>query len=340
MDIVTGLYTLATDVAITKTPAEDLKDFAGVLDGNGHTITLVGTNLNNANNTSLSWSGEKDSTVWLSALFAYNTGTIKNLTIEGEINYTSEPDIRNIGVFCARNYGTIQNCINKANINVTLLDDVGGICARVEESGKVINCVNLGNITFSATSDETKSFFAGIAGRVWGDDENGYGSVENCVNYGTMRAEDGSSSKGGNHDNMKPGGIAGCCSGILTRCYVKENCIEKKYTNPSSVIYIFNYSSVLNWVGNNDNTGTLSLNGSFTGSGENSVGAVSTSQAAYVSYADTVYYTENPALASGTYDLKTLLNEYVNEHSGNGYVEWDYVTIDENTYCLPVITSE
>ena len=99
---VTGYYSLANDITLTTDNWIGIGNssnccFAGVFEGNGYTITALKT------------SGTDN----YAGLFAYNKGTIRNLTVSGNItggrNYA--------GILCAWNEGTIEYCCSTGTIN-------------------------------------------------------------------------------------------------------------------------------------------------------------------------------------------------------------------------------
>lgn len=168
----------------------------GTFSGNGHTITGAGA-----------------------PLFFQNEGTIKDLTVKGEINITSEaPEagsfittnkgiLKNVKVAINQNFstnsdvdvfiggiacyneGTIEDCVNDGNITVkqkavsTKSICVGGIVsAATESTSKLINCTNNGNVSYTNDGDGNCNIgtaIAGIAGYV-------QGLVKDCTNEGAV----------------------------------------------------------------------------------------------------------------------------------------------------------
>ena len=191
-----GNYYLANDITITKTYAQAA--FVGTFDGCGKTVTIS------------------------TPLFANLGGTVKNLTINGEVTaitkdgsqsdgghmsaiacYSSKNDtivIENIcnnanisgGETSGAIYGyvrdgsdlTIKNCINNGSVKGT--GQTGGIVGYSQGKIAVIeNCVNNGALS-------TSSYAAGIIGRFG---KNAAASTEeysitltNCVNNGSVES--------------------------------------------------------------------------------------------------------------------------------------------------------
>ena len=135
------------------------------------------------------------------------TGTVKNLTVSGEVSVTSDSDTYGIaaivGCMNDSSAGTVENCINKANISGG--QNVGGIVGYISggysSNKKVVqNCANYGAIS------STGSDAAGIAAHV-----SGSVTIQNCYNRGTVT--------GG---NWRAGGIAAYLSSsyaTVKNCY-------------------------------------------------------------------------------------------------------------------------
>ncbi len=152
-------FRLANDITITAkfwTPIGEYNSFDGVFDGNGYTISGV-----KHSGTNYEYVG----------LFGSNAGTIKNLTVNGDVSGQS-----NVGILTGYNSGTIENCLTKGTANgtsskvgglvgensngtistsgstavVTGSSNVGGLVGRNYENGKITNCYAQGNVTGSS----------------------------------------------------------------------------------------------------------------------------------------------------------------------------------------------
>ena len=173
-----GLYfELTNDITVTKglgpvTGTTDVRPFAGTFNGNNYSITLNASGMGSRN-----------------GLFLKNTGLIKNLVRKGKNSGAYYQ-----GGIVAFNAGTIENCINYADIAISGYA-AGGIAAWNCDSnyaGKIINCVNYGDI-YTLGNNQTASGYpfysdsqciGGISGYV----KNLKGvEFNNCVNYGTIR---------------------------------------------------------------------------------------------------------------------------------------------------------
>lgn len=127
--------------------------YTGNFNGNGYTVTF-----------SAEISGDYQ------GLFAYNKGTIKDVSVEGVITGTDYA-----GAIAAVNSGTIQNCQNSASVSGSAsLSFVGGIAGV--NMGIITDSSNQGNISSQATG----SNIGGIAGAAR------EGSITNCTNQGTV----------------------------------------------------------------------------------------------------------------------------------------------------------
>ncbi|MCC8152738.1 MAG: fimbrillin family protein [Tannerellaceae bacterium] len=137
----------------TASPLVPLETFEGVFDGNGYLIqNLIMTG---------------------PALIRRNEGTLKNLRIaSGRINAAGEAIA---GSFCAENAGTIVACMNEARI-VNATNIVGGICGINEDDGKIIGCINTGNM-------DNGVILGGICGENQDPDEY---TIIACINTGLL----------------------------------------------------------------------------------------------------------------------------------------------------------
>ena len=133
------------------------KQFAGVLDGNGRTVTLA---MAGGSSSSYNYYGIIG--------YAGAGANIHDLTAAGTVNgymYVG-------GVVGYANTGAaIRNCVSKAAVSG--YQYVGGIMGY-ENGATVSSCVNSGTVT--GTTTNTSSYFGGIAG--YATD----GTIQNCVN--------------------------------------------------------------------------------------------------------------------------------------------------------------
>lgn len=114
----TGSYKLGGDIDLTGKSWTSI-NFAGTLDGDGHTITLDGAPLFNAITT---------------------TGTVKNLLIAGHA------EGEQVGTLAITNQGMIRNCYSSASVKQTDWNNVGGLVYQ-QTAGSITNCVVTGELS-------------------------------------------------------------------------------------------------------------------------------------------------------------------------------------------------
>ena len=145
--------------------------FAGIFDGNGHTITY---------NMSFT-SGESNQ-----GLFGTisNTAIIRNLKVAGTLN-TLNTGNANIGSIVGINKGgLIENC--ESSVVITAKGArIGGIAA-VCDGGKILNSVFKGTITTTSTAAGNTD--RGVGGIVALLSSAGVAEISNCTNEGTINA--------------------------------------------------------------------------------------------------------------------------------------------------------
>jgi len=97
--------------------------FEGTLDGNNHEIKNFNFSFSSGDNI---------------GLFAVNKGTIKNLSISGELTVTGECE--NIGLLAGSNEGTLEAVTSNGKVTATYSNKVGGIVGT--SSVNISKCVN------------------------------------------------------------------------------------------------------------------------------------------------------------------------------------------------------
>ena len=167
--------------------------FKGTFDGNGRTIK----NLKISSGDCVAFFG------------AVENATVKNLTVEGNVNG------KNAAGIVARVVGgaTIENCVNRATINAS--DKAAGIVMYAQGGSSsdqygplsrdcvIKNCKNYGAV------NANKIAAGGIYG--WSSDESGKLKITDCENNGVVTAT----------NTAQAGGIAGNC-----RVITVENCVN------------------------------------------------------------------------------------------------------------------
>lgn len=186
-------YKLMKNIDFNSLALETLsqKDFPvdAELDGDGH--SLLHLNLKS------------------SGLFKQNNGTLKHLHIAfSNLDATGSTDT-SVGGFCSVNAGTIEACINEADIKAKDTHTIGGICGKNNTTGTIIACLNTGNIP-------TGKFIGGICGENASD---AAGAITACINAGMLH-------ESSNHKiDTNLGGICGLQSAekkgdaVINSCY-------------------------------------------------------------------------------------------------------------------------
>lgn len=171
--------------------------FSGVLDGDGHTITLAYDAPEVAYQGLVNYTGDN--------------ATVKNITAAGDITFHA---VRGAGIVGWGALGlVIENCHNKATLHVPegTLQMFAGILAYGARKITISNCHNEGDIDYRSAN--VNSFLGGILGHIDG------GDLTDCYNSGNIFIAD--TAKSG-----VIGGIAARISfGSMTRCHNSANIV-------------------------------------------------------------------------------------------------------------------
>lgn len=198
-----GTYTnvyaeLTADIGISDvwTPiGNETHKFSGVFDGGNFTVTFNG--------------GVTDGDYV--GLFGINEGTIKNVKVASNPAITSNTDLAFVGGVAGLNRGTIISCENSANINTTGVNSYAGGIAGVMQNGTIESCKNSGNITVKVTinnSTDVRDHEASAGGIVA---LNYNGTVKKCENTDTASISN-------NETYGYTGGIVGNNDGTVNNC--------------------------------------------------------------------------------------------------------------------------
>lgn len=167
--------------------------FSGVFDGNGKTITFSTV-------TDGDYVG----------LFGVNEGTIKNVTVAGNISSSTTKAF--VGGVAGLNRGTITNCTNSAEISATGANSYAGGIAGVMQYGTIETCTNSGNVSVRVSDTAT------------GDITNHEASAGGIVafNYnGTVKKSTNTGNIENNDSHGYTGGIVGNNDGVIDNCLNK-----------------------------------------------------------------------------------------------------------------------
>ena len=211
--------------------------FTGTFDGNGHTISGLYMNAKSPDNTDRGL-----------GLFSYlgSDGTIKNLTVEGEICPGEGVDggyYSSVGSVAGQcDGGTIINCTSGVNITGYTEGTVGGIVAGADDGGTIENCRYTG--TIDITIGDTTMGMGGIVGQASDC------TVENCENAGTVISD------------IHTGGVVGRnnSGGEVLNCR-NSGYVKSSGNRASGGVVGDNYGEIKN----SYNIGTVTGSGGWTG---------------------------------------------------------------------------
>lgn len=232
-----GMYfTLTNDIDITTTPwvpiGSNSNKFRGIFDGNNKCVSNVNVNLTR-----------------YSGFFAYNDGTIKNLTVKG-----TGGGRYYIGLVAGYNIGTIENVSAIGTVEGT---SYNGVITGYNK-GVVRNATASGSVTGK------QGFIGGITGY------NNGGTMENCYNESSVTG------------SGRIGGIAGgnVTSATIKNCYnsgtvaTGENVDSFDNTHNSIggiVGYNYNIANVYDCTNTGSVSSTVDSTGGVIGYGYNSI---------------------------------------------------------------------
>ncbi len=180
-DLPDAYYKLAADINLTDSWDYIEAKFTGVLDGDGYTIRM----------------SPNPGKYYAGLLFYWNSGTIKNLSLEGNLSYSSD---LNIDIDCSLltqvNEGTIENCSARGSLSGhkqrqrgTWTSPLMGSFAQTNY-GTIRNCYSTVDIsyTFDATGEgeASPSDYVWNCGGIAGKNEKGRGKIENCYFAGSL----------------------------------------------------------------------------------------------------------------------------------------------------------
>lgn len=202
--------------------------FTGVFDGNGQTITI--------NITDGDYVG----------LFGVNEGTIKNVTVAGNISSSTAKAF--VGGVAGLNRGTIINCENSATIKTTGVNSYAGGIAGVMQNGTIESCKNSGNITVTVSDN----VFSDVT-----DHEASAGGIV-AFNYnGTVKKSTNTRNITNNDSHGYTGGIVGNNDGVI------DNCLNNgTVTNSLAASYVGGIAG--NLFTNTDTGSTAKISNSLT----------------------------------------------------------------------------
>lgn len=149
---------------------------------------------------------------WTSSetLFKVNHGTIKNLVLDASCNLTyPNPNtlgaITYFGFIVSENYGTVDGCINNADVSLSMAGEslayqmrAGSMIGQSQQGARISNCtnngdvtLNIGNVDNAATSATCTQYWGGLQGAQTSSnavltDDSARTIMSNCVNNGAV----------------------------------------------------------------------------------------------------------------------------------------------------------
>ena len=237
-----------------------LNSFAGVLDGNGHTITGMFMDM----------AGEQtETTKDYFGLFAELRGTVKNLTVAQSYMRVSGSTAE-AGTIAGHTFrATVENCHVDSVIELYNAVNVGGITGN---GGTISDC------SYAGTIHQLGESYAHIGGISGSNDE----VISDCVFTGTLNGKGytgGIVGYGANVTNSVNKGtvIGDTAGGILGRVYAAGTNLEienphrviENNTNEGSVTAVTLAGGIIGWMGNDESDISISMsncknNGSVT----------------------------------------------------------------------------
>lgn len=176
--------------------------FSGRFDGDGHTIAWDYTA-----------TGGEDQSYF--GVFGYSTGVIANLTIDGTLNMGSSTGDY-VGGVVGYSSGSVYQCVNKAQITASGMDNVGGVVGALESVATAARenpitiqfCGNRGAITGSTC-------VGGVVGAIYCN-YVGNCVIDQCYSKNCLLTVTSSDIQ------SYGGGLAGYVKGVITNCYANS----------------------------------------------------------------------------------------------------------------------
>ena len=177
-----GNYKLTQNIDLTGVDFTTIESFSGTLDGDGKTISGISA-----------------------PLFATLSGTVKNLTLEGDITL---PETGSETV----NWGTLANTASNATVtditlNVTATGSAGaayyvafgGIVGKASGTASITDCTVNGSISLeNFTGTQSNNMIGAVVGTSSGNSKTSKVTISNCVNNATISvSNDTATGKGG-----------------------------------------------------------------------------------------------------------------------------------------------
>ncbi len=178
-------FRLMNDIDLSAYEWVPMANFSGTFDGNGNRIT--GLRIGTAEEPATDITGDV-------GLFAYVSGTVKDLTVNAAIYVSDAVAWKGTGIVAGNLHGTLDHCVAEGIIDATrTYTFLGGLAGTVSKGGRILNCGNKASVKGSGSADAANvTRVGGIAGSlVIGSSETASLLVANCYNVGTVMATGG-----------------------------------------------------------------------------------------------------------------------------------------------------
>ena len=212
-------------------------DLTGSLDGQGYTIS--GLNVVNSQ---------------FGGLFATvkSGAALKNLTIEGDITFSTGTNSRPAGLVGKLSGGTLSKVINRTSITAESSAKycyLGGVVGFLD-GGSVLDCRNEGNLTLNGSNAQFH-YAGGVVGVIYPD-----GLVQGCVNTGTVTAATAATNGLGGIVGVQQSGETICC---VNKGKLVANAMRYSGTVGGVVGLVYNNSKEVTRVHKCDNEGVIEV---------------------------------------------------------------------------------
>ena len=198
-----GEVLLGSDIDMTGVTLKSATQFDGIFNGQGYALK--------------NWKSDGV------ALFAANSGTVKNILIDDTCELTFPTDRGTFGFVVSSNTGIVSGCACNGTINPLTVESglaekyyMGAIVGITDctNGGLVVNCINNSDIDMSfGTLNETQ-YVGGVVGSTK-NGQSGVACMANCINNGNIKIIITTKAK-----NVYFGGVSGTCNtgGVIDNC--------------------------------------------------------------------------------------------------------------------------
>ena len=205
--------------------------FSGTLDGNGKTITGLKIGTESEPETGLQGK--------LVGLFGEMSGTVKDLTVHGEIFVQDTSSWPASGILVGQLSGTLDHCRTEGTLNVSRTQThAGGLAGYAGGGSRIINCCNAASISASGSTEAQNMTRAGgvVGSLVLGKAATDDALAANNYNLGTVTVTNGHTPRAG-----------GICGWIENN---SANRISLYNSYNAGMVKIANYTGAKGTIGN------------------------------------------------------------------------------------------